>query len=200
MTDYPYDMDLVVDPLNPANVVANGAVYIYDSADTSGTTLLALKDPSGLPLPNPLHSNAHGFLPPRIATSPQTLWKSGGFVGYFNSYLGLRNEAMAAKAAAQTAQASAESAASTAASTAADAATAQLTAAVSSASAASASAATARAAALAAQAAAEAAAATSVGGGVAVNPTDTDSFIISTKSDGSVIVAPSDPDAYLITL
>lgn len=103
MTDYFYDMDLVVDPLNPSNVVANGQVAIYDPADTAGTTLLALKDPTGLPLPNPLTSNANGFLPPRIAQIPQTLWKSGGFVGYFNSFKGLRDEAIAARNEAQAA-------------------------------------------------------------------------------------------------
>ena len=111
MTDYFYDMDLVVDPLNPSNVVANGLVSIFDPADTAGTTLLALKDPSGLPLPNPVKSNANGFLPPRIATVPQTMWKSGGFTGYFNSYKGLRDEAVGAVTAAQ----SAANAASTAA-------------------------------------------------------------------------------------
>jgi hypothetical protein len=111
VTDYFYDMDLVVDPLNPSNVVANGLVSIYDPADTAGTTLLALKDPSGLPLPNPVPSNANGFLPPRIATVPQTMWKSGGFTGYFNSYKGLRDESVAAKTAAQTAANSAASAA-----------------------------------------------------------------------------------------
>jgi len=103
VTDYFYDMDLVVDPLNPSNVVANGLVSIYDPADTAGVTLLALKDPSGLPLPNPLPSNANGFLPPRIATVPQTMWKSGGFTGYFNSYKGLRDESVAAVTAAQSA-------------------------------------------------------------------------------------------------
>jgi YD repeat-containing protein len=111
VTDYFYDMDLVVDPLNPANVVANGQVSIFDPADTTGATLLALKDPSGLPLPNPLTSNANGFLPPRIAQVPQTMWKSGGFTGYFNSYKGLRDEAVGAVAAAQTAANSASAAA-----------------------------------------------------------------------------------------
>jgi len=111
VTDYFYDMDLVVDPLNPANVVANGQVSIFDPADTTGATLLALKDPSGLPLPNPLTSNANGFLPPRIATVPQTMWKSGGFTGYFNSYKGLRDEAVGAVSAAQTAANSASAAA-----------------------------------------------------------------------------------------
>jgi len=112
VTDYFYDMDLVVDPLNPSNVVANGLVSIYDPADTAGVTLLALKDPSGLPLPNPVPSNANGFLPPRIATVPQTMWKSGGFTGYFNSYKGLRDEAVGAKTAAQSAADSANAAAS----------------------------------------------------------------------------------------
>ncbi|GAP54019.1 hypothetical protein AHiyo6_05840 [Arthrobacter sp. Hiyo6] len=111
MTDYPYDMDLVVDPLNPANVVANGLVSIYDPADTAGTTLLALKDPSGNPLPNPVQSNAHGFIPPRIATTPQTLWKSGTFVGFFNSYKGLRDEAVGARSAAEAAAGDASAAA-----------------------------------------------------------------------------------------
>jgi len=103
VTDYFYDMDLVVDPLNPSNVVANGLVSIFDPADTAGVTLLALKDPSGLPLPNPVRSNANGFLPPRIAQVPQTMWKSGGFTGYFNSYKGLRDESVAAVTAAQSA-------------------------------------------------------------------------------------------------
>ncbi|MBT8162783.1 MULTISPECIES: hypothetical protein [Arthrobacter] len=119
MTDYPYDMDLVVDPLNPANVVANGQVFIYDPSDTAGTTPIALKDPSGLPLPNPLTSNSHGFLPPRSATIPQVMWKSGGFIGYFNSYKGLRNEAVAARTAAETAQNGAATAAANAATAAA---------------------------------------------------------------------------------
>lgn len=112
MTDYFYDMDLVVDPLNTANVVANGVVSIYDPSDTAGTTLLALKDPSGNPLPNPLKSNAYGFIPPRIAGLPQTMWKSGNFTGYFNSYKGLRDEAVAARTAAEGAADNAAEAAS----------------------------------------------------------------------------------------
>lgn len=110
MTDYPYDMDLVVDPLNPANVVANGQVYLYDPSDTAGVTPITLKDPAGLPLPNPLTSNSHGFIPPRSATIPQVMWKSGGFIGYFNSYRGLRDEAVAASAAASDSATAASSA------------------------------------------------------------------------------------------
>src|SRR4051812_47449549 len=100
-------MDLVVDPHNPSNVVTNGLVSIYDPSDTAGANLLALKDPSGLPLPNPLTSNSYGFLPARSATVPQTMWKSGEFTGYFDSYKGLRDEAVAAKEAAEESAASA---------------------------------------------------------------------------------------------
>lgn len=129
MTDYPYDMDLVVDPLNPDNVVVNAPISIFDPSDVNGVTLLALKDPSGLPLPNPVMSNSYGFIPPRIAPSPQTLWKSGEFSGYFNSYKGMRDESLAAADAASdsaSAAAAAEAAAlaaQAAAVTAAEAAT-----------------------------------------------------------------------------
>ena len=112
MADYPFDMQLVVDPLSPENVIRGGATTIYDPADTAGTTPLALKDPSGVPLPNPLTSNAYGFTSPFIATIPKVKWKSGNFDGFFYSYDGLRDEAVAARAAA-------ESAASTAGATAA---------------------------------------------------------------------------------
>lgn len=131
MTDYPFDMQLVVDPFNTANVVANGQVYIYDPADVGNTTPLALTDPNGLPLANPLFSNSNGFLPAFVTTSPQVKWVSGGFVGYFASFTGLRDEAFAASAAAQaavtsatTAQAAAVTAASAAEQAAADAAAA----------------------------------------------------------------------------
>jgi hypothetical protein len=100
MTDYPLDMQLVVDPLNPENVVRNGDIYFYDPADLAGASPIALKDPSGLPLPNPLKSNDYGFVQPTIVTIPRVKWKSGDFEGFFYSYDGLRNEAVAAKTAA----------------------------------------------------------------------------------------------------
>lgn len=97
MADYPFEMQLVVDPYNTFNVVANGQVYIYDSADLSNASPLALKDPSGLPLSNPLMSNTNGFIPAFIAPSPQVKWAGAGFVGYFASFEGLRDEAVAAR-------------------------------------------------------------------------------------------------------
>lgn len=125
MTDYAFDMQLVVDPFNTSNVVANGQVYIYATSDTDNLAPLALKDPDGLPLSNPLISNANGFLGAFIATEPQVKWVSGGFVGYFNSFIGLKDAATAAAVAAQASVGAAESAqadASTSAAAAAQAA------------------------------------------------------------------------------
>lgn len=107
MTNYPYRMQLVVDPDNPRNVVAAGSVSIYDSADTAHTTLLTLTDPSGVPIPNPITSNANGFTPPFVTTSPEVLWVSGAYTDYFQSYQGMRDEAVAAVAAAEAAAANA---------------------------------------------------------------------------------------------
>ncbi|MCO4256522.1 hypothetical protein [Pseudarthrobacter cellobiosi] len=195
MTDYPLDMQLVVDPLNPENVVRDGAVYLYDPSDEAGVSPIALKDPSGLPLPNPLVSNPFGFIPPSIVTIPKVKWKSGAFEGFFFSYDGLRNEAIAARAAAEIAQA----AAVTAGADAAAAAQAALAGAVADAAESAVDAAAAQASALAAQASAAAAAATAAGGGMAVHPTDPDILIISTKLDGTVAVKPTDSDVLTIT-
>jgi len=110
VTDYPIGMELVVDPDNPMNVVVNGSVGIYAPEDTAGTSLLPLKDLNGFPLANPLTSNAYGFTPGFLAPLPQVRWKSGEFSNVYNSYIGLRDEAVAAKNAAQDAQAAAASA------------------------------------------------------------------------------------------
>jgi hypothetical protein len=107
MTDYAYNMKLVVDPDNPRNVVAAGSISIYDSADFGRTTLLELKDPSGVPIPNPITSNANGFTPPFVTTSPQVLWASGPYTDFFESYKGMRDEAVAAVSAAENAAANA---------------------------------------------------------------------------------------------
>src|SRR4029453_18550933 len=100
MTDYGFDMQLVVDPLNPDNVVANALISIYDPLDTAGTTLLPLKDQFGFDLPNPLTSNHLAFIQAFTAGLPQVMWKAGSYSGYFNSYQGLRDEAVAEAAAA----------------------------------------------------------------------------------------------------
>lgn len=104
-------MQLVVDPFNTSNVVANGQIYIYDSADTDNSSPLVLTDPNGLALTNPLMSNSNGFLPPFLTSVPQVKWAGSGFVGYFDSYVGLRDEAVAAKDAAATSASAAVAAA-----------------------------------------------------------------------------------------
>lgn len=111
MADYAHDMQLVVDPLNPENVVRDGAVWLYDPADEAGVSPITVTDLSGLPLPNPLQSNSYGFTPPFIAQVPAVKWKSGSFEGFFYSYKGLRDEAIAARGAAETAAGNAATAA-----------------------------------------------------------------------------------------
>lgn len=98
MTNYPFDMQLVVDPFNTSNVVANGQIFIYDPADTGNTSPLVLTDPNGLPLTNPLMSNSNGFIPAFIAQVPQVKWSGSSFVGFFDSYAGLRDVALDAVA------------------------------------------------------------------------------------------------------
>jgi len=93
MTDYPIDMQLVVDAVS-LNVVANGQVYIYDTTDTGNVAPLALTDTSGLPLSQPLMSSNNGFIPAFRSSSPQVKWVGGGFTGYFDSYAGLRDVAL----------------------------------------------------------------------------------------------------------
>jgi hypothetical protein len=131
MTDYPFEMQLVVDPLNSSNVVANGQVFIYNTADTTNSAPLGLTDPNGTPLSNPLMSNSLGFISAFITSAPQVKWVGGGCFGYFNSFTGLRDEAAAAALAAQgaidtaaAASASAADAAAAAQQAAADAAAA----------------------------------------------------------------------------
>lgn len=195
MPDFAYDPDVCFDPDHPENIVRNAPIELYDATDLGGTTLLSLRDTFGMPLPNPLTSNEYGVIPKRVASVPQMLWKSGDFSGFFNSYKGLRDEALAARTAAEQAKESAE----TAGAGAADAANAQLEAAKTAATSAATSAAATLAEAAAAKAAAEAAAAASSGGGVAIDPADPDVLIISTKNDGSVSLDPSDSDILIIT-
>jgi hypothetical protein len=101
MTDYPFEMQLVVDPTNPENVVINAEVYLYDPEDEAGTTPLDLTDPLGFALTQPLASNHLGFIVPFVAQLPQVMWRAGSYSGYLASYQGLRDEAVAAADAAE---------------------------------------------------------------------------------------------------
>ncbi len=116
MTDgYPYEQQIVVDPNNSENVVRDGDVWIFDPVDPGGTTPLTLTTPSGLPLVQPLRSNPIGLLPAFVAPIPQVLWKSGTYENFFNSFAGLRDQALAAATDANAAKQLAEAAALSAA-------------------------------------------------------------------------------------
>lgn len=197
MADYPIGMELVVDPDNPMNVVVNGSVGIYAPEDTAGTTLLPLKDLNGFPLANPLTSNAYGFTPGFLAPLPQVRWKSGEFSNVYNSYIGLRDEAVAAKNAAQDAQAEAASAGANAA----DAAAGALAGAVGNAQTAQTAATNAANAAAAAQAAAEAAAEAAAGaaGGAAIREDPANPGFYFVAAGGQLSPDPSNPGFFTVT-
>ena len=108
---YTYDSFLAADPNNPAVVARNAAITIFDPADATQAPI-TITDPTGSPIPNPVTVNAQGFGPAfQHATLDRVGWKGAGFLGYFTSYEGMRNEAAAAKTAAQTAATNAGAAA-----------------------------------------------------------------------------------------
>ena len=115
MPDYPYRMQLAEDAAAPGSVARNSTISFYAATDTAGTTLLALKDPSGNPLGNPLTTTPDGFVPALIAPVDEIRWEGGGFHGFLTSYEGLKAEAVSAVAAANAAAASAAGAAANAA-------------------------------------------------------------------------------------
>lgn len=120
MTNYPFDMQLVIDAVT-LSTVANGQVFIYDADDASNSTPLTLTDPNGLPMSQPLMSSNNAFIPAFITTSPQVKWAGAGFSGFFDSYVGLRDVALEAVAAATAALIPAEAAVAAASSSAASA-------------------------------------------------------------------------------
>jgi len=108
---YSFDPIFAKDPSNPNVVAARAAITIFDPADT-GKAPIAITDPTGVPLPNPITVDAQGMGPAfQHPTLARVGWHGGGFTNYFTSYEGLRDEAVAARTAAQTAQGQASSAA-----------------------------------------------------------------------------------------
>lgn len=103
MTLYPFEVQLAVDANNPNVVVQENTVTFYDPADTSLITPLALVDPLGLPMANPITTSAAGFTPAFQALIPHVMWTDGTYAGYLSSYKGMLDEATAAKLAAQAA-------------------------------------------------------------------------------------------------
>lgn len=108
---FTYDAVFAVDPANPANVAKSASITIFDPADATQAPV-AITDPTGMPLPNPMTLDAAGMGPAfQHPTLARVGWKGAGFVGYFTSYEGMYNETQAARSAAQTAAATAGAAA-----------------------------------------------------------------------------------------
>ena len=95
------------DPNNPGLVAPNASVTIFEPGDPTKTPL-TLTTLAGDPLPNPVTVNGLGYGPAFMhATLPQVAWSGGGLTGTFESYEGMRDEAIAARTAAETAAATA---------------------------------------------------------------------------------------------
>lgn len=108
---YSYDPIFAADPNNPSTVASNAAITLFNPADT-GKAPITITDVTGSPLPNPITVNRNGFGPAfQHATLDRVGWSGGGFTGYFTSYEGMKNEAVAARTAAQEAASTAGAAA-----------------------------------------------------------------------------------------
>lgn len=97
---YTFDQIFAVDEANPSNVAQNATVLIFAPGDTAKTPL-TLTTPAGVALANPVPVNANGFGSAFMqATLDRVAWEGGGFTGFFTSYDGMKNEAVAARDAA----------------------------------------------------------------------------------------------------
>lgn len=118
---FPFAQIFAADPSNTSNVATNSAVLIFEVGDTTKTPLVFTTE-SGLPLANPVLTNANGWGPSFIhATLDQVAWDGGGFKGTFESYRGMKDSADAAAGAAMASASSAATAASEAANAASEA-------------------------------------------------------------------------------
>ena len=116
---YSFDQIFAADPANPQNVASNAAVLIYTPGDATKAPL-TITDPSGGPLANPVIVNANGFGSAFMhATLDRVAWDGGGFSGFFTSYEGMKQVAVAAQTAAESAAADASTSAGTTVTTAA---------------------------------------------------------------------------------
>ena len=95
------------DPSNPGLVAPNAMVTIFEPGDPAMTPL-TLTTLTGQALANPVKVNGLGYGPAFMhATLSQVAWAGGGLTGTFESYEGMRDEAIAARDAANTAAANA---------------------------------------------------------------------------------------------
>lgn len=103
---YSFDQIFAADPSNPSNVAQNASITIFAPGDTSMTPI-AITDPDGQALANPIPVNANGFGSAFMAGIDRVAWYGGGFTGFFTSYEGMKQVAVDAQAAAETAAATA---------------------------------------------------------------------------------------------
>lgn len=104
---YTYEQVFAADPSNPSNVAQNASITIFEPGDGTMTPL-AITDPDGQPLANPIPVNANGFGSAFAhATLDRVAWAGGGFTGFFTSYEGMKQVALDAQVAAETAAATA---------------------------------------------------------------------------------------------
>lgn len=92
---YPYQGLFAIDPGNPSNVALNADVLIFDPNDPARNPL-PLTDSEGLTLLNPLSTNDKGFIGMFYAPLDQIGWSAGELVGLEQSFIGLRDLALAA--------------------------------------------------------------------------------------------------------
>ncbi|WP_315913573.1 glycerophosphodiester phosphodiesterase family protein [Arthrobacter sp. lap29] len=115
---YIFKQIFAADPANTSNVATNASILIFAPGDASMTPLIITDASTGLILANPTPTNANGFGSTFAhATLDQVAWEGGGFSGTFESYQGMKEEAVAARAAAQASAQSAETAAAEATAT-----------------------------------------------------------------------------------
>lgn len=100
---YTYEQIFAADPSDAARVATNGVVTIFAPGDPARTPLV-ITTVDGLPLSNPMQVNDVGYGPAFMhATLDRVAWAGGGPSGFFTSYDGMKDEAVAARQAAQAA-------------------------------------------------------------------------------------------------
>lgn len=96
-----FDQIFAVDPSNRERVASNALVTIFTPGDTTKTPI-PISTPSGASMPNPVQVNELGFggafMHPTLL---RVAWSGGGMEGFFSSFEGVLEVALAAQAAAE---------------------------------------------------------------------------------------------------
>lgn len=97
---FTFDQIFAVDPASPDQVASNGLVTIFTPGDPNKAPI-TIGTSSGLPLANPVRVNDKGFGPAFThPTLDRVAWSAGDLTGFFTSYEGMKNVALAAQEAA----------------------------------------------------------------------------------------------------